>query len=145
MYEVLMPYVAQLTLQGNFQEVISVLGHVEFGLLQAGHRPAIMEVSLLDGNRQVVVNEMSGCGEVEIPLEGFQQEQLHMKQTLFGQDQIHGTHAAQTVQHLQLGHPVLPFLKFACNEGQNVTACTDRTATRLDYEVRSTLTGQKKT
>lgn len=81
----------------------------------------------MDGNRQVVVNEMSGCREVQIPLEGFQQEQLHVKQTLFGQDQVHGAHAAQAVQGLQLGHPVLPFLKFACNEEQNITAHRGRT------------------
>lgn len=86
----------------------------------------------MGGNRQVVVYEMSSCREVEIPLEGFQQEQLHMKQTLFGQDQVHGAHAAQAVQRLQLGHPVLPFLKLACNEGQNVIACTGSTAAWLD-------------
>lgn len=82
----------------------------------------------MDGNRQVVFDEMSGCGEVKVPLEGFQQEQLHVKQTLLGQDQVHGGHAAQAVQGLQLGHPVLSFLKFTCSVGEffgkNITPCT---------------------
>lgn len=69
----------QLTLQGNLQEVVSILGHVQFGLLHAGHRPAVMEVSLVDGDGQVVLYEMSGRREVQVPLEGFQQEQLHVK------------------------------------------------------------------
>lgn len=103
-----------LTLQGNLQEVISILCHVYFGLLQAGHGPAIMEVSLVDSNRQVVVYEMSSRGKVKIPLEGFQKEQLHVKQALFGQHQVHGAHAAKAVQGLQLGYAVLPFLKFTC-------------------------------
>lgn len=99
----------------------------------------------MDGNRQVVVYEMSGCREVQIPLEGFQQEQLHVKQTLFGQDQVHGAHAAQAVQGLQLGHPVLPFLKFACNEEQNHHSAQRPNSRMLDREVSSQLTGQKKT
>lgn len=35
-----------------------------------------------------------------------------MKQSLFGQDQVHGAHAAKTVKSLQLGHTVFPFFKF---------------------------------
>lgn len=108
----------ELALQGNFQEVISILGHVEFGLLQTRHGPAIMEIFLVDSDRHVILNEMSSCGEVEVPLEGLQQEQLHVQQTLLRQDQVHRAHAAQIVQRLQLGHPVLPFLKFTCRDGK---------------------------
>lgn len=103
-----------LTLQGNFQEVVGVLCHVHFSLLQAGHGPAVVEISLTDGDGQVVVDKMSSGGQVEVPLEGFQEEQLHVQQSLLGQDQVHGAHAAEAVQGLQLGHSVLPFFKFTC-------------------------------
>lgn len=106
----------QLTLQGNLQEVISILGHVELGLLQAADGPAIMEVCLMDRSRQTVVDEMSGCGEVQVPLEGLQQQQLHVEQSLLGQDQVHGAHAAQAVQGFQFGHPVLPLLELTCGK-----------------------------
>lgn len=75
-----------------------------------------MEISLMDSDRQTVVNEMSSSGEVEIPLEGLQQQQLHVEQTLLGQDQVHGAHATEAVQGLQFGHPVLPLLKFTCRK-----------------------------
>ena len=75
----------------------------------------------MDADRKVVVYEMSGCREVQVPLEGFQQEQLHVKQTLLGQHQVHGAHAAQAVEGVKLGHAVLPLLKFACNKEENVT------------------------
>lgn len=106
----------QLTLQGDLQEVISILGHVQPGLLQAADGPAIMEVCLMDRSRQTVVDEMSGCGEVQVPLEGLQQQQLHVEQSLLGQDQVHGAHAAQAVQGFQFGHPVLPLLKLTCGK-----------------------------
>lgn len=70
----------------------------------------------MDSNRQAVVNEMRSCGEVQIPLEGLQQQQLHVEQTLLGQDQVHGAHASQAVQAFQFGHAVLPLLKFTCNK-----------------------------
>lgn len=77
----------------------------------------------MHGNGHVVVYEMSRCREVQVPLEGFQQQQLHVKQALFGQYQVHGAHAAQAVQGLQLGYPVFPFLKFACNKEQIIPSC----------------------
>lgn len=84
----------------------------------------------MHGNRHVVVYEMSRCREVQVPLEGFQQQQLHVKQSLFGQHQVHGAHAAQAVQGLQLGHPVFPFLKFACNKEQIIPSRRGRTVSR---------------
>lgn len=108
----------QLTLQGNLQEVVSILGHVQLGLLQAADGPAVMQVCLLDRSRQTVVDEVSGCGEVQVPLEGLQQQQLHVEQPLLGQDQVHGAHAAQAVQGFQLGHPVLPLLELTCGKKQ---------------------------
>lgn len=107
-----------LTLQGDLQEVLHVLGHVQLGLLQAGDGPAVVEVSLVDGDGQVVVDEVRGRGEVQVPLEGLQQQQLHVQQALLGHHQVHGAHAAQAVQGLQLGDAVLPLLEFTCNERQ---------------------------
>lgn len=111
------------TLQGNLQEVISILCHVHLSLLQAGHGPAVMEVSLLDSNGQVVVDEMSSCGQVKVPLESFKEEQFHVKQSLFGQDQVHGAHAAKAVEGLQLGHTVFPFFKFTYIQISNNESC----------------------
>lgn len=67
------------TLQRNLQEVIGILGHVQLSLLHAGHGPAVVQVSLVDCDGQVVLYEVRGGGEVEVPLEGFQQEELHVQ------------------------------------------------------------------
>lgn len=56
-----------------------------------------MQITLMDRNREVVVCKMGRRREVQVPLESFQQEQLHMQQTLLGQDQVHGAHATQVV------------------------------------------------
>ena len=73
-----------------------------------------MEVPLIDCNRQAVLYEVCGCGQVEVPLEGLQQEELHVQEALLGQHQVHGAHAAQAVQRLQLRHPVFSLLKLTC-------------------------------
>lgn len=135
----------QLTLQGDLQEVVHILGHVELGLLQAGDGPAIVEVSLVDSNRQTVVDEMSSCGEVQVPLEGLQQQQLHVEQTLLGQDQVHGAHASQAVQGLQFGHPVLPLLKFTCTKRQKHLNGPEGEEQPAGPWVRRELTGQEET
>lgn len=70
-----------------------------------------MQVRLIDGEGQVVFYEVCRCREVEVPLKGLQKQKLHVKETLFAQHQIHGAHAAQTVERLQLWDAVFSLLK----------------------------------
>lgn len=68
-----------------------------------------------------------------------------MKQSLFGQDQVHGAHAAKTVKGLQLGHTVLPFFKFTYKQMPNhelgpwgiwFQDCGSRSKLTGEYEAR---------
>lgn len=102
----------RLTLQRHLQEVIRIFGHVELSLLQANHRPAVVQVRLVHGFREVILDEVGSRGKAEVPLEGLQQQQLHLQQALLGEHEVHVGHAAQAVELLQLRHAVFFFFKF---------------------------------
>lgn len=64
-----------------------------------------------------------------------------MKQSLFGQDQVHGAHAAEAVEGLQLWHTVLSFFKFTYIQIPNNESCTWEICLQ-ECGCRSKLTGE---
>lgn len=72
-----------------------------------------MQVCLIHGDWQVVLYEVCSRGEVQVPLKRLEEKQLHVQETLFGQNEVHRAHAAQTVQRLQLWDTVFSLLKLA--------------------------------
>lgn len=92
---------------------MGVLVHEGFGLGEGGERPAVVEVALLHGGLEVVVDEVGGRGDAQVPVEGLQQQQLHLDEVALVEHQVEAAHDAQGVELLQLGHTVLLLLKLA--------------------------------
>lgn len=78
-----------LTLQGDLQEVMGILLKTLFGLAGTGGGPGVAVVVLLaDGGQEVVVQEVSGCGQAQVPAEGLQEQQLRAQQFLLGEGEV---------------------------------------------------------
>lgn len=92
---------------------MSVFVHEDLGLGEGGQGPAVVEVAVLHRGMEVVVDEVGRRGHAQVPVEGLQQQELHLDQVLLVEDEVHAAHEAQGVQLLQLGHSVLLLLKLA--------------------------------
>lgn len=108
---------------------MGVLLEALFGLAGAGGGPAVAVLVLLaDGGQEVVVQEVGGRGQAEVPVEGRQQQQLGAQELLLGEAEVLAAQDPRTVYLLQLGHVVFLVLKFTCgrSRGHRTTAlvCT---------------------
>lgn len=107
------------TLQGDLQEVVGVLPEALFGLAGAGGGPAVAVLVLLaDGGQEVVVQEVGGRGQAEVPAEGLQEQQLRAQELLLGEGEVLAAQDPCTVYLLQLGYVVFPVLEFTCGRSR---------------------------
>lgn len=117
------------TLQGDLKEVVGILLEALFGLARAGGGPAVAVLVLLaDGGQEVVVQEVGGRGQAEVPVEGRQQQQLRAQELLLGEAEVLAAQDPRTVYLLQLGHVVFLVLEFTCGRSRGhwttALACT---------------------
>lgn len=104
---------------------MGILLEALFGLAHAGGGPAVAVLVLLaDGGQEVVVQEVGGCGQAEVPVEGRQQQQLRAQQLLLGEAEVLAAQDPCTVYLLQLGDVVFLVLEFTCgrSRGHRMTA-----------------------
>lgn len=87
----------EFTLQGNLQEVVCVFVHEGFGLGKRCQWPAVVQVALLHGGVEVVVDEVSRRGHAQVPAESLQQQQFHFDEVALIQGQVEAAHEAQSV------------------------------------------------
>lgn len=98
---------------------MGILLEALFGLAGAGGGPAVAVVVLLaDGGQEVVVQEVGGRGQAEVPAEGLQQQQLRAQQLLLGEGEVLAAQDPRTVYLLQLGDTVLPILELTCGRSR---------------------------
>lgn len=91
---------------------MGILLEALFGLAGAGGGPAVAVVVLLaDGGQEVVIQEMGGRGQAEVPAERLQEQQLRVKQLLLGEGEVLAAQDPRTVYLLQLGYMVFPVLE----------------------------------
>lgn len=91
---------------------MGVLLEALFGLAGAGGGPAVAVVVLLaDGGQEVVVEEVGGRGQAEVPAEGLQQQQLCAQQLLLGKGEVLAAQDPRAVYLFQLGDVVFPILE----------------------------------
>lgn len=84
-----------------------------FGFGDGGEWPAVVQVVLLDRGVEVVVDEVGSRRHAQVPVEGLQEQHLHLDQVFLVQHQVQGAHEAQVVQLLQFGDSVFLLFKFA--------------------------------
>lgn len=86
--------------------------HERLGLGEGREWPAVVEVALLHGGMEVVVDEVGRRGHAQVPAEGLEQQKLHFDQILLVENQVQAAHEAQRVQLLQFRNSVLLLFKF---------------------------------
>lgn len=108
-----------LTLQCNFQEVVSILLEALFGLSEAGGGPGVAVVVLLaDGGQEVVVQKVGGRGQAKVPAESLQEQKFCGQQLLLGEGEVLAAQNPCIVYLLQFGHAVFPVLKLTYGEAE---------------------------
>lgn len=108
-----------LTLQGNFQEVVSILLEALLGLSEAGGGPGMAVVILLaDGGQEVVVQKMGRRGQAKVPAESLQEQKFCGQQLLLGEGEVLAAQDPCIVYLLQFGHAVFPVLKLTYGEAE---------------------------
>lgn len=115
---------------------MGVLLEAIFGLAGAGGGPAVAVVVLLaDGGQEVVVEEMGGRGQAEVPAEGLQEQQLRVEQFLLGEGEVLAAQDPRTVYLLQLGDVVFPVLELTCRRSRSywttALACAQEAKTHV--------------
>lgn len=108
-----------LTLQGDLKEVVGVFLEALFGLAGTGAGPGVAVVILLaDGSQEVVVQEVSGRGQTQVPAEGLQEQQLRAQQFFLAEGEVLAAQDPGAVYLLQLGHVVFSVLEFTYRGGR---------------------------